>query len=458
MTGTGDPRHEDRDEEGETVDEGGRVSQSEEQRGWGKLLRAAVVFFVAAFGFLGAVIALPGDLPGFWQSLPWVGAPPLKGALRIVVAPIAIDAPKKADEDEEVAEAFGDALLEMVADEFTEPGVVAVGGADNDDVGVYRTEAGRAERLGTDLSSRRGHIAVSATLIPGVVDRLRVEIYLDRHRLGEAYELGGLQSLSEAEFGDVADNPSAHRNAQNFLLGKVRLYSRMLMAAGDYATGDERGLKTSIKEMRALQPDLTGAAERSFSWLLIGNAEARAHRRHKAEAAYRSALDADPGSVRAKLGLAEITYLRAGGTFSGQMCTREVSREKVLDELEGRYEKLAGEISQDDRHDVRPRIHFALARTRLCLLLIRGKGPIDRIEMGFRTAAASWENDTRKIWLRTLTADSYALLGEISMLALVDRAPDPATAARYFEAAARLAPDEARRTAYHQRDEDVRSP
>ncbi|SEG82647.1 Tetratricopeptide repeat-containing protein [Thermomonospora echinospora] len=410
---------------------------------WGGVL-------VTVIGLVSAVVGIPGAWPAFWQVLPFTDPPPLNGAVNIVVSPIAIDAPKKTDKDHKTARQFGDALLAMVQDEIAEPGRIEVGPAADDDVGVYRTEAGRAERLGRDLSSRGGHIAISGTLIPGTVDRLRVEVYLDRNKLDEAYQLGGLQPMSTADFGDISTNPAARRNAQDFLLRKARLYARLLVAVGEYAAGGEQGLDKSIKAMRALQPQLSGTAERSFGWLLIGNAEARAKRRDEAVRAYRKALEADPDSIRAELGLAEIAYLRAGGTFSGEMCTPRVSRVPVLRRLERQYQDLTAGLG-DDRHDLRPRVQFALARTRLCLLLVRGKGPIEQIEDGFLATAATWEDDTRKTWLRTLTADAYAMLGETSMLRLVDRGPDPVTAARYFRAAAETAPDTERRTAYRDR-------
>ncbi|MFC5750960.1 tetratricopeptide repeat protein [Actinomadura rugatobispora] len=431
-------------------------SSAQPGRGRRFLTGRFVTVLIAVFGLLAGMLGVTVDWPEFLERYHLVDPPPLAGSVNIVVPQVALDAPAKTGRDERAARRFGDALFTAVQAEIAKAGRVEVGRAARDDVGVYRTEAGRAERLRKDLESRDGHIAISGTLIPGTVDRLRVEIYLDRGKLDEAYQLGGLQRLSAGEFGDISANPAAHAQAQDFLLRKARLYTALIVAVGEYGMGGAKGLDRSLRSMRTLLPKLTEPAERSFGWLLTGNAEARAGRQDSAVRAYRKALAADPESVRARLGLAEIDYLRAGGSFTEGMCTRENSRLRALERLERDYQALAARLA-DDPHDLRPRVEFALARTRLCVLLIRGRGSIDRIETGFRDAAAVWERDTRKTWLRLITADCYAMLGATRMLRLRDRAPDPAVAGRYYQAAVDTTPDAGRRAMYERRRDQVTS-
>jgi tetratricopeptide (TPR) repeat protein len=407
--------------------------------------------FVAVFGVLTGAVGFVPDLRELW---PDGGPPKLDGSVNIVIAEIALDTAEKKGRDEAVAHRFSNKLFAFVQSEITKAGHIEVGRSADQDVGVYRTEQERAERLRRDLASRDGHIAISGTLVPGIVSRLRVEIYLDRNKLDEAYQLGGLQPLVGKEFGDIATNPAAQKLAQDFLLEKARIYTDLIVAVGEYGTEGRRGLDRSLRTMHALLPKLTDPAERSFGWLLIGNAEARARRQEKAIHAYRKALDSDPASVRARLGLAEIDYLRAGGSFSEGMCTPQVSRLPTLRKLESSYQALIARLG-NDQHDLRPRAEFALARTRLCVLLVRGKGPIDQIEAGFRAAAATLEQDGGKTWLRTLTADAYAMLGATSLLPLQDRPPDRARARRYYQAAAETTPDASRRAMYERRRDQI---
>lgn len=442
---------------GETENRSEESEQTERPSRWGRLWKTIVATVLGTlYGLLTSTIGFTVDFPAVVGMLPWGDPSPLNGAVNIVVPEIALDTEKKTERDEKVARKLTEALFVAVQDELGKAGRIEVGQPKNRDVGVYRTEDARAERLRKDLASRDGHMAISGTLVPGIVDRLRVEVYLDRDKLDEAYQLGGLQKLSDREFVDVANKSAVQLEAQEFLIGKAKLYTRLIVAVGWYGTGGTAGLERSLRSMRGLLPELTEPAEKSFAWLLIGNAEARLKRHDEAVRAYRRALEADPDSVRAKLGLAEIAYLRAGGSFSEGMCTPAVSRLAMLRRLERRYRRLRAELD-DDRHDLRPRVEFALARTRLCILLVRGRGSIAEIEDGFRAAASALEQDSRKTWLRLLTADSYAMLGATSLLRLRDRDPDPVTAARYYEAAAKTTPDERRRAIYERRRKQLAS-
>ncbi|MFD0857265.1 tetratricopeptide repeat protein [Actinomadura adrarensis] len=426
-----------------------RASPRSRLRKWIVPLASALI---TIFGLLGGVVGLTVDWSDFREKLG--GPPPLDGAINIVVPEIALDTKRKTEKDEKAARSLTNALFAAVQDELGKPGRIEVGRAARDDISVYRTEEGRAERLRKDLASRDGHIAISGTLVPGTVDRLRVEVYLDRNKLDEAYQLGGLQALSAREFDSISSNSSAKIQAQDFLVGKARLYTQLIVAVGEYGTGGDKGLQRSLRSMNALLPKLTEPAEKSFGWLLAGNAQARLKRQDQAIRAYRKALAADPGSVRAELGLAEIDYLRAGGSFSQEMCLPAASRLGTLRRLEKKYGTLRAKLGED-QHDLRPRVEFALARTRLCIMLVRGRGSIHEIEAGFRAAAAALEKDSRKTWLRLLTGDAYAMLGATSLLDLRDRAPDPATAARYYQAAAQTTPDPRRRTIYERRRDQL---
>ncbi|GAA4078024.1 tetratricopeptide repeat protein [Actinomadura miaoliensis] len=444
---------------GETESRSEEPAQTERPSRWKRLWKVVVgvaAVFAPLYGLLTATVGFTVDFPAVASKLPWVDPPPLNGAVNIVVPEIALDTEKKTERDEKVARKLTDALFAGVQEELGKAGRIEVGHAKNRDVSVYRTEDARTERLRKDLASRGGHIAISGTLVPGTVDRLRVEVYLDRNRLDEAYQLGGLQKLSVEEFGDVSLNPAAQGHAQDLLVRKARLYTQLIVAVGWYGTGGTQGLVRSLRSTQALLPKFTEPAEKAFGWLLIGNTEARLKRQDEAVRAYRKALAVDPGSIRAKLGLAEIDYLRAGGSFSEGMCTPAVSRLATLRRLERKYLNVRADLD-DDRHDLRPRVEFALARTRLCILLVRGRGSIGEIEDGFRAAAAALEQDSRKTWLRMLTADSYAMLGATSLLRLRDRDPDPVTAARYYEAAAKTTPDERRRTIYDRRRKQLTS-
>ncbi|GIF75468.1 hypothetical protein [Asanoa siamensis] len=168
------------------------------------------------------------------------------------------------------------------------------------------------------IADRHSADIVVAGRVDAAGDRvtITVELFLAERILAETPELVGVHEISVTEPADVLDrNPAINEQLAADTLDYVAGVVAFLRGLGDYATDDFTGAEAQFRTSAAR---FTATGQRTVRMetvhLMLGNTIGRGAPDRFAAAAdfYRRALAANPGYVRARVGLAEAERVASG--------------------------------------------------------------------------------------------------------------------------------------------------
>jgi tetratricopeptide (TPR) repeat protein len=217
--------------------------------------------------------------------------------------------------------------------------------------------ADAADRLGADLvvygqvASEDGRTVVRPEFFVGARHLLGGEELAGQHDLGDPLVARGEIGSDLRAFGEVRDE----------LRERTRVLSEFVAGLADYRAGDYAAAGRRF-EMAVKTGSLGSGRGREVGLLFIGNAALQQDDLDVAARAYRGAMEANPGSARAYLGLGEVAYARASDGCKPSGADRDGLRRSVY-----LFEAVERDPAPPPLALIRPKSQLGAGRAYTCL-------------------------------------------------------------------------------------------